>query len=122
VAFDLSLPATGFSVADELLLDNQSGTEPGCVVTGGEKLGAGQWYNPGSWNWGHMLGSTWNGIRNNCAKGAVPGVVGTASGALIANLIVRGGAVFVGPQGVRSDRYRWLHRQFDLRLKVVIND
>jgi hypothetical protein len=57
------------------------------------------WYNPGSWDWGHILGSTWNGIWNNCAKGSLTGVVGTASGTLIVNLLVRGGAVFVGPEG-----------------------
>jgi hypothetical protein len=57
------------------------------------------WYNPGSWDWGHILGATWSAIWNNCAKGAVTGVVGTASGAVIVNLIARGGVIFFGPGG-----------------------
>ncbi len=57
------------------------------------------WYNPFSWDWGHILSSTWNTIWDNCLKGATEGVVGTASGATIVNLLARGGKVFVGPYG-----------------------
>jgi hypothetical protein len=40
--FDLALPAACGRVLDELLLDVETGAEPGCVVAGGEKLRAGQ--------------------------------------------------------------------------------
>jgi hypothetical protein len=57
------------------------------------------WWNPASWSWGKILGNTWSAIWNNCLSGAVKGTVGTASGALIVNLILRGGKVFLGPEG-----------------------
>ena len=57
------------------------------------------WYNPFSWDWGHIMSSTWNAIWDNCLKGATEGVVGTASGTTIVNLLARGGKVFVGPYG-----------------------
>ena len=57
------------------------------------------WSNPFSWDWGHILGEAWDAIWQHCLKGAATGIVGRAAGALIANLIARGGAVFVGPWG-----------------------
>jgi hypothetical protein len=57
------------------------------------------WYNPFSWNWGHVLGKIWNAVWNNCLSGAAQGIVGTASGTLAVNLIARGAKVVVGPSG-----------------------
>ncbi|UQX88734.1 hypothetical protein M6D93_01725 [Jatrophihabitans telluris] len=57
------------------------------------------WWNPGSWDWGSILGSVWDGLWNKCAKGALTGVVGNASGSVIRKLVVRGARVYVGWQG-----------------------
>jgi hypothetical protein len=57
------------------------------------------WFNPFSWDWGHILSATWNEIRNNCLSGAAQGVVGTASGTTIVNLPARGGKITPGPGG-----------------------
>jgi hypothetical protein len=57
------------------------------------------WYNPTTWDWRHLLGATWNTIWSRCLKGALKGVVGSASGALLVNLVARGGKLFIGPWG-----------------------
>lgn len=57
------------------------------------------WYNPASWDWGHILGTAWNATWNGCLKGSLTGLVGSAGGTLMVNLIARGGKVFVGPYG-----------------------
>lgn len=57
------------------------------------------WYNPFSWDWGHILGSTWNAIWNNCVSGATNGTVGTASVDLAKKLLDRGAALVISPEG-----------------------
>ena len=42
VSFDLTRPAAGGGVVDELLLHFEAGSEAGRVVAGGEEFGAGQ--------------------------------------------------------------------------------
>jgi hypothetical protein len=60
------------------------------------------WWNPFSWDWGHILGSTWNAIWNNCMKGALAGVSLQATQSVAMKLIDRGARVFVGPSGYLS--------------------
>jgi hypothetical protein len=48
---------------------------------------------------GGTSSSAWNAIWDNCLSGATAGVVGTASGTTIINLLARGGKIFVGPAG-----------------------
>jgi hypothetical protein len=74
-------------------------TIPPGVVSRDASIHPDSWYNPASWNWGHILSKTWNAIWNHCLSGATQGVVGTASGTLVINLLARGGKVFVGPEG-----------------------
>lgn len=69
---------------------------PGYVASG---MHPDSWYNPTTWDWGHILGSTWSAIWNNCLKGATAGVVGSASVTTATNLLARGGKLFVGPEG-----------------------
>ena len=70
-----------------------------CEATPGMLPMSSDWWNPFSWDWGHILGSTWNTLWNNCVKGAASGVVGTASGTLIINLLIKAAKVFIGPEG-----------------------
>ncbi|MCW2540296.1 MAG: hypothetical protein JWN95_2021 [Frankiales bacterium] len=65
----------------------------------GTSISPNSWYNPTTWDWGHILGATWNAVWSRCLKGALKGVVGTASGTLLINLAARGGTLFIGPWG-----------------------
>jgi hypothetical protein len=82
-------------------------TYPGVVAVNPADAGLGpdaaispdSWYNPKTWDWRHILGATWDTIWSRCLKGALKGVVGTASGTLLVNLAARGGRLIVGPWG-----------------------
>lgn len=69
------------------------------MASSGNQMVPQSWYNPFSWDWGHILGSTWNAIWNNCAKGAVKGSVGGVTTDVAIKLINRGASLYVGPYG-----------------------
>lgn len=56
------------------------------------------WYNPASWDWGHIFSVLWSKVAQ-CAKGAAKGLVGTASGTLAVNLLAKGAKLVPGPYG-----------------------
>lgn len=94
----LSRPMDGPSLVS-LSVQCPIGVKTMSVVTPDGMMHPDSWYNPTSWDWGSILGATWNNIVKKCLGGAATGLVGTASGTLIVNLIARGGKVFVGPYG-----------------------
>lgn len=57
----------------------------------GPIMGPNSWYNPGSWDWGHILGVTWSFLWNDCLKGAVGGDVGAVGTQLATELLIKGG-------------------------------
>lgn len=69
------------------------------TLPGGQVIYPDSWFNPLSWHWSNILGTVWNNIVLKCAKGAAKGLVGTASGTLITNLLIRGAKLYVGPYG-----------------------
>lgn len=72
---------------------------PVAARVGGVPVMMASWYNPFSWDWGHILSSIWNTIWDNCLKGATTGLVGTATGKTIFNLLTKGAKFEVGPGG-----------------------
>lgn len=54
------------------------------------------WYNPASWDWGGIFGKIWDKITA-CDHGALVGFVGTASGAVLVNLLAHSPVIYVGP-------------------------
>jgi hypothetical protein len=57
------------------------------------------WFNPFSWDWGDILGDVWNTLWNSCLSGTAAGLVGTASGTLVWNLLARGAKLVPGAAG-----------------------
>lgn len=57
------------------------------------------WADPAHWHWSYILGKAWSDLWDGCVKGAVGGVIGIAGSTLAANLVARGGAVYLGPWG-----------------------
>lgn len=69
------------------------------ALSSGPVMQLNSWYNPASWDWGHILRTAWDAMWNGCLKGSVTGLVGSAAGTLMVNLIAGGGKEFVGPYG-----------------------
>jgi hypothetical protein len=69
------------------------------VGPSGPVIGAYSWYNPASWDWGHIMGSAWNSFWDGCVRHGSKAVASTASVTVIVNLMARGGAIYVGPYG-----------------------
>jgi hypothetical protein len=57
------------------------------------------WWNPFSWDWSSILGSFWDQVWNKCISGALKGVVTTASGVKITELLIKGAKVGISPEG-----------------------
>lgn len=57
------------------------------------------WYNPFSWDWGHILGSMWQHLKD-CLSGAAGAFLPSMGGTLAVNLLIHGGPkLYVGPAG-----------------------
>lgn len=69
------------------------------MLTDPAPMRPGSWWNPTTWDWGHILGSTWNAVWNKCVVGAAKGVVGSGSVDIAGKLLARGGILTISPQG-----------------------
>ena len=69
------------------------------MIAAGISMNLPSWANPLGWDWLGMIGWVWTTIIDKCLTGALQGVVGTASGTLIVNLMMRGAKLYVGPWG-----------------------
>jgi len=72
-----------------------SGLNPQAVTPDGLP----RWANPADWDWGSILGKVWFTFWDNCGKGALTGLIGTATTTVATNLVAVGAKTFVGPYG-----------------------
>lgn len=66
-----------------------------------ESFGLRSWWNPFSWDWGNILGTTWSNLKS-CAKGALSGTIGTAGPTVGSNILLSQAGkklIFIGPYG-----------------------
>ncbi len=96
---------TGWTASGNRWLRTRSAVScPACEMVGADVsapdgLGLPNWANPIKWNWHNMLGAAMDTIWNGCVKGALTGVVSTATATIAANLAARAAPIYLGPYG-----------------------
>lgn len=58
------------------------------------------WYQPWTWNWPKIIGTSWDYVWNGCLKGSLIGSMGAIGTQAAVGLLVRGASMFLGPEAV----------------------
>lgn len=58
------------------------------------------WYQPWTWNWPKILGTSWDYVYNGCLHGALVGAMGAIGTQAAVGWLVRGAEMYLGPEAV----------------------